>query len=209
MAQTGQQVHDEHLRALGPELGPIYNALYNEVRWLHAKWNQCRILFALGQDRIDLLNGVAPFFFRLLQDALWEDAVLHVARLNDPPRSVGKPNLSLSMLAESVNDPVLSGEVAALVEGAKVAARFAKDWRNRHLAHRDLALALDSRATPLSEGSRKKMRLALEASAAVLNRVENHYFRSKTSFAHDVPPLGDAEELVHYLQIALEDKRRR
>ena len=48
-SKTAQQVRDEHVSVLGPDLGSLYNALYNEVTWLHAKWNQYRILFAESQ----------------------------------------------------------------------------------------------------------------------------------------------------------------
>jgi hypothetical protein len=134
--------------------------------------------------------------------------VLHIARLTGPSKSKGKSNLSLSTLAESLRDPVLSREVAALVKDAKDAAKFAKDWRDRHLAHRDLALALDDRSNPLLDGSREKMGLALAAVAAVLNRIEAHHDLGMTAFAHVIAPIGDAEELVHYLQIAAEAKDR-
>lgn len=97
--KTAEQVRNEHLQVLGPTLGPLYHALYNEVTWLHAKWKQYRLLFAESQERVDLLNDVAGFFFLLIQDVLWEDIILHIARLTDPPQSVGKDNLTLLRLA--------------------------------------------------------------------------------------------------------------
>lgn len=60
--KTADQVRDEHLRTLGPPLGPLYDALYNEVVWLHAKWNQYRILYAESPKRLELLNRTAGFF---------------------------------------------------------------------------------------------------------------------------------------------------
>jgi hypothetical protein len=207
-SKTAQQVRDEHLSVLGQDLGSLYHALYNEVTWLHAKWNQYRILFAESPARIELLNDVAGFFFRVIQDVLWEDIVLHLARLTDPPQSVGKDNLTLLRLAEAVKEPALSLEVKNLAEQAKAAADFARVWRNRHLAHRDLALAVDDRATPLPGISREKIDRALAGAGAVLNKIESHFWQSEVAFAQFIQPLGDAESLAYYLQVAVDGEGR-
>ena len=207
-SKTAQQVRDEHLSVLGQDLGSLYHALYNEVTWLHAKWNQYRILFAESPARIELLNDVAGFFFRVIQDVLWEDIVLHLARLTDPPQSVGKDNLTLLRLAEAVKEPALSLEVKNLAEQAKAAADFARVWRNRHLAHRDLALAVDDRATPLPGISREKIDRALAGAGAVLNKIESHFWQSEVAFAQFIQPLGDAESLAYYLQVAVDAEGR-
>ncbi len=207
--KTAEQVRDEHLQVLGPTLGPLYNALYNEVTWLHAKWNQYRILFAESPERIELLNGVAGFFFRVIQDVLWEDMVLHIARLTDQPKSAQKDNLTLLRLAAAVQAPALSREIEKLVKQALTDAKFVRDWRNRHLAHRDLALAVDDRATPLSGISRESMERALAALRAVLNKIEGHFWHSEVVFMQVIAS-GDAEDVAYYLKFAVEaDSRRR
>ena len=206
-SKTVEQVRDEHLQVLGPIVGPLYHALYGEVTWLHAKWKQYRILFAESPERIELLNGVAGFFFRVIQDVLWEDVLLHIARLTDPPRSVGRDNLTLLRLTGLVQERAPFLEVANLVEQARMAADFARVWRNRHLAHRELALAFDDRATPLPEISREKVEHALAAIRAVLNKIEGHYWQKVVAFvdflAHD-----DAENLVYYLKVTSDAESR-
>jgi len=210
MAQnkTAEQVRGERLQVLGPDLGSLYDALCDEVTWLHAKWNQYRILFAESPGRIELLNSVAGFFFHVIQVVLWEDVVLHIARLTDPPQSAGKDNLTLLRLADTVKEPALSLELRNLAEQAKAAADFARDWRNRHLSHRDLALAVDDRVTPLPGISREKIDRALAGVGAVLNKVESHFWQSEIAFGQVIPPLDDAESLVHYLQAAVDAERR-
>jgi len=88
----------EHLDALGPDLGHVYHALYNECAWLHIKWHQYLVLYGTKPERIDLLNRSAGLFFRIVQDTLWEDTLLHLARLTDRPTSMGKNNLSVQRL---------------------------------------------------------------------------------------------------------------
>ncbi|MBE3602159.1 hypothetical protein IMX07_00810 [bacterium] len=208
-SKTAKEVRNEHLRTLGPTLGPLYDALYNEVVWLHAKWNQYRILYAESPERVELLNRTAGFLFRMIQNVLWEDVLMHIARLTDPPKSAGKDNLSLRRLPKALDELALSAEVATLVEEAEKAALFARGWRNRRLAHMDLKLALEDRAEPLPRVSRHNVEQTLGAMAAILNRIWVHFTHGEIAFglfiAHD-----DGESLVYYLESAIdaEDRER-
>jgi hypothetical protein len=205
--KTADQVRDEHLRALGPTLGPLYHALYNEVVWLHAKWQQYRILFAESSERVELLNGIAGFFFHVIQDVLWKDVIVHIARLTDPPQSVGKDNLTMLRLSGAIQDPSLCVEITNLVAQAQTDAEFARVWRNRHLAHSDLALAVDDRATPLPGISRESMERVLASVRAVLNKIEGHFWQSEVAFTHFLAH-DDAETLAYYLKVAADAERR-
>src|SRR3990172_1790101 len=140
MHRSPDEVEADRLKVLGPDLGPLFHALDNEVSWIHGKWKEFRRLYAFPKT-VELLNGVAPFFFRVVQDTLWHDVLLHVARLTDPPKSMGKPNLTLLRLSDALPTGPLADEVRRMVELAGTKASFARDWRNRHLAHSDLHLA--------------------------------------------------------------------
>jgi hypothetical protein len=129
-----------------------------------------------------LLNDAAPEFFRIVQDTLWEDVLLHIARLTDSPQSVGQSNLSIRRLPESIHHAATKAIVEDLIAQALATSKFCKDWRNRHIAHRDLSLALAQRAKPLKPASREKVREALNALVAVLNAVSAHYQDSTTCF---------------------------
>lgn len=206
--KSADRVQEEHLRVLGSKLGTVYHALYNEVTWLHAKWKQYRVLFGESPERVQLLNSVAGFFFRVIQDVLWEDVVLHVARLTDPPQSMGKDNLTLLRLPPLIDNARLSQNINSLVKTAKEEAFFARTWRHRHLAHRDLKLAVDAGAEQLPGISRENMEGALAAIRAVLNRVQGHYWDSEVAFTHFSAP-GDAETLVYYLKAGAKAETRR
>ena len=147
---TADEVREEHLASMGPHLGPVYNALWNEVAWLHAKWHEYKELYGEKPPRLELLNRASGFFFRIVQDTLWENTLLHLARLTDPSRSAGRQNLTVLQLPSLVNDPGLREQLEALLTEAKSKAEFARDWRNRHIAHRDLDKALGKGAEPLA-----------------------------------------------------------
>jgi hypothetical protein len=205
--KTAEQVHKEYLAAMGPQLGELFYALDNEVTWLHLQWRQYRVLYGDKESRIDLLNEAAPHFFRIIQDVLFDDTLLNIARLAGPAESVNRPNLSIRRLPSLVG-PDRRAALEQLVQTALSASRFAIDWRNRRLAHRDLALALEAPATPLAPASRQSVEDALRALRAVLNYVHETFRNSTTAYEHS-HIIGDAEELLYVIRDGLTHNKER
>lgn len=208
MYRTAEESKDANVIAMGEELGLLYSALWQQIASLHLKWAEYVVLFGTKESRVKLLNAAAGQFFRVVQDTLWEDTVLHIARLTDSPASVGRPNLSIRRLPGLIDDLPTKLDVTARVEEALEASEFCRDWRNRHIAHRDLELALKRGADPLKAGSREKVRKAMEALEAVLNSVAEHYLNSTTSF--DVgDSAGGALSLLYVLEDGLKAEKAR
>src|SRR5262249_346485 len=160
---------------MGTELGELFSAASDELMSMHWRWNQYRILFGESEQRIDFLNEVSPFFFRLVHDVLFEDCVLAVARIVAPPRSYGKPNLTITRFPDAVT-PDLKAQVSELVVFAQKSAAFALDWRHRHLAHRSLDLARqNAKVQPLRPISRAQIEDILSALRQVLDCIEAKY----------------------------------
>lgn len=189
-------------------LGPVYHALHNDLTGLHVKWQEYRTLFAHSPDRVELLNQTAGMFFRVIQDVMWHDVLLHIARLTDPPRSVGRNNLTLFALSPNITDASLADKVEQLANVAKTTSVFARDWRNRRLAHHDLAVALNGAPTPLAATSRHDVELALRDLRAVLKAVHAHYLTAEIRF-EDVVTIRNAEALVSTLARAAEHRTAR
>src|ERR1700691_2800239 len=161
--QTDAEVLVSQVAAMGPEIGNLYHAISREVDSLHWRWGEYRGLFGEKPKRIDLMNQSAPFFFRVVHDALFVGTLLGIARLVGPPYSFGKPNLTIRRFEALIADDSLKAEVAALVERARAEANFAMDWRNRQIAHRDLHLALNVSPNPLPTATKEKVDSALSA----------------------------------------------
>ena len=186
---------------MGEELGELYTALWQQLTWLHRKWGDYVALFGTKPERLEVLNSVAPDFFGTVQTALWEDALLHLARITDSPRSAGKPNLTFRRLPESIDREPLRLQVQELLDAALVATDFARDWRNRRIAHRDLSLALARPTEPLKTASRAGVNEALTSLNSVLNAISQSYLDSTTmfEFAQDPVP-GGATSMLYYLR---------
>ena len=211
-SMNSSEVKNEHLRELGLIFGTHYNALYNEVVWLHVRWKQYKDLFGTSPSRIDILNQTAGLFFRFVRDGLWEGTLLHLTRLTDPPESKGKEkkeNLTLQSLPPLIKDVEFQKEIKGLVEGAVKATRFARDWRNRRLAHTDLKLAIQQGAEPLAPASRKSVEDAINAVSRVIQRASEYYFKSELSF-DVITPADDAVSLLYVIRDGLnaEEERR-
>jgi hypothetical protein len=199
----------KHEVALGRDLGRVYHELWNECSWLHAKWQEYVILFGTSPERVELLNSAAGFFFRVVQDVLWEDILLHLARMTDSPRSAGKRNLTLRSLTDLIDDDGLRVEVSALNAEAVRATGFARDWRNRHIAHRDFDLALNAETVPLEAASHVAVTAALKALGDVLNHISVRLTDSTIIF-DVVTPFTGAEKLLRVVHdgVRVDEARR-
>ncbi len=206
---TAEESRQQAMDAMGEDLGRFYHALSNELAWLNLKWGEYKVLFGTRPSRIDLMNRAAGEFFRIVQDGLWEDALLHIARLTDSPQSMGKDNLSIRALPPLIRDPEIRRTVQELVETSLKKTEFARDWRNRHIAHKDLKLALAEGAEPLKPASRAAVGEALAAIADVLNAISKSYLDSTTLFEGLGAGHG-AEALIYVLDDGLkaEEERR-
>lgn len=172
-----------NVAAMGEPLGKQYTVLFRELTALHLYWKEFIELFGTNDKRIDRLNRSAPGFFQMVQEQQFETNMLHIARLTDPPKSVGKDNLTFLNLPNLVTDTSLKDHLDLLVEEAKTKTEFCREWRNRRFAHQDLLLATrDPKAVKLDAPRKETVNAALAALADVLNAIERHYFRGTCDF---------------------------
>ncbi|HWA22811.1 MAG TPA: hypothetical protein VG735_10490 [Caulobacterales bacterium] len=200
--QSSEEQKKATIAAMGEELGTLYSALWQELAIGYTYWLEYVDLFGTKSSRIDMLNQAAPMFFRMIQDELWDMTLLKLARMTDPALSMGRrdrPNLSIQALAlpDLITDAGLKSAVAKLVDNALKATDFARDRRNRLIAHRDLRIALNTATTPLKDASRAQVKDALASLAAVLNALASHFLRSETRF--DMTPRRNGAVTLLYL----------
>jgi hypothetical protein len=201
-ALSAEQAKAVHITAMGHGLGSAYDALWQRLALLHKNWSEYLVLFGTMESRVMLMNKAAPSFTRLVQDALWEKALLDIARIIDRPETAGKSNLTIQVLPRLIKPSRIQDEVSVRVAEALSAGDFCIDWRNRRIAHCDLHLAVEPGAVPLKSASRQKVREVLSALDAVLNTVSRHYLESTTHFALEVSQ-GGAMSLLQVIDAGL------
>ena len=206
--RTPEETRNHYIVQMGEELGGLFYALWQEVAWLHNEWHEYSQLFGTKQSRIALMNEAAPAFFRIVQDGLFDMIVLRIACLTDPPKSVGKSNLTIQQLPARINDDSLRQKVTDLVNTAVAAADFCRDRRHRHIAHRALDVSLGVTTDPLPNVTRENIRGAMLGLAEVLNAVSYRYLNSTTDFGL-VSNLGGAVALIRILDDGVQKKTER
>lgn len=205
---TADEVRTLHFNKLGPKLGPVYHELQNALGWLQVTWREYRELFGTSPERVNLANSAAALFFRLVHDALWKDILLSLCRLTDDPKSGEIATLTIKALPKLCNDQKLRDKISELVDQAVTATQFARDWRNRKIAHQNLQLALVQGAKPLAEASRAKVEQALSAIHMVLNHIHEVLLGSTLGKEVITPGTG-SETMLRVVRDGLEAKKAR
>jgi AbiU2 len=203
VTQTPEDVSSEYVRLMGDELGLLFHELTREEEWLSDKWAVFQELFEKGSERIDLLNRAAAHFFVMLHKMLYEDAMLHLSRLTDPPKSsVVKTNLTVRLLPDLISDQVLKDSVEADIGTLRKTCEFARDLRNRRLAHYDLKTVRNEHPLALPSVTSKDITQALQCLRALLSSIEKHYRGRDISVLSLGDPWG-AKSLVDCLESAV------
>lgn len=197
--RSSQEVKDEYLIAMGQDLGPSFVALHTHLIELHILWQQYRQLYGSEPEIVHLLNRTSGLFFKIVQDELWDSVLLGISRMTDPPNSSGRKNLTLFSLPPQISDPSLRLQVEMLCEEAKAEASFARDHRNKRIAHSDHNYLADKSANPLNDISRERVEAMLSALRKVLNLLNLHFCDSTTMYEMFVSTSG-ADLLVHKLR---------
>lgn len=195
---------------MSSELAQLFSHLEDELTWLHLGWKEYQTLFGTSERRIDLINETAPSFFLHYHELAWRETLLSLCRLTDLPKTGGKNNLTVLQLPALIRDSTFSSDVQAKAEEARKANAFARDWRNRQIAHRSLDHTLDPKLKPLEPANHANVEGGLAALRDVMNTVSVHHEGRHHDFQGVIAPFTGAQAVIYYLSSGLdaEEKRR-
>lgn len=198
MTRSKDEIRAEHISVMGNELGACFYELDRKLIELHILWQQYLQLFDTAET-VHLLNRNAGLFFKIVQDELWDSVLLGISRMTDPPVSKGKKNLTLLLLPSLLKEPALRFEIQDLCDKAVRETMFAREHRNKRIAHQDHDYLKNPNANPLSGISRKHIESMLASLRIVLNRLNQH-FRDSTMMYEVFVDQSGARVLVNKLQ---------
>jgi len=175
--------------------------LKNDLIWCRHFYNQYQKLFSMGAKRIELLNEIAPSFFRDIQRLLWDELIVSVSKLTDPYRQGKNKNLSLGILIQLAEEYKweFGKELIATVDAAHEAASIIREWRRKKVAHRDLKTAL-SKGAQLENLDMPQIDKVLSLAGDAINLVYFHLTDSSWYWNKISPQ--DADALVYSLKMA-------
>lgn len=118
---------------------------------------------------------------------------------------MGKDNLTVNRLAGLVEKklPGFGSRISDRADFAKAASDFARDWRNRWHAHKDLDLSIGSPLVkPLSDATLGKIDTALTAIDDVLKSVSSAFQGSSDGFRR-IAEFGGSTSLIRVIDEGL------
>lgn len=191
-----------------PEIDEIYYPLFNQVSHVHVQWKIFRQLYVSDPETIGLLKWSANGFFGVVQHTLASEILLTISRLTDAKQTGSgkhaRDNLSLDRLIDRIDEqqfPDLKDEMSKRLVAARHACAFARDVRNKLLAHNDLATSLRGRAAVTSQTTTTNIDAALRSIADVLNAIPGHFDNS--GVAYTVASMStDGNTLLNRLRVA-------
>lgn len=179
------ETHQVMTTKMGDEFGSLFYYLYNETVWLTIKWLEYNELYGTKPSRIDLMNQAAPQIFFIIEKTLWNDILLGISRITDPPETYKKRNITFQAITKHIEDAELKNSIEIDIKGIIEKTQFCRDWRNRSIAHFDYDLNInEQKAEPLAPANRKLISEVMKMLQDVINRLNFHYLRKTVVFDH-------------------------
>ena len=178
----------------GTEKGKIYYHAKAEWTELTVKWSQYENLFGHSEERVELMNFIGASFFGRVEHLYLESTMLAICRLSDS----AKNTLSLKRFLGFFSKKPQSDTIKKLVDDADKASKFARDWRNRHIAHNNFVLKMNS-SESLDSATRNKINAAIEAIYQVLLFVSKEFLEQSFDKKGSERCIKNEMNMLHYL----------
>jgi len=170
---------------MAQKIDKLLQAISEELGELHLKWLLFSQLYE-DEEIVELLNESAPTFFGVCQSVFLNDIILSISRLTDSSKTGDKENLTLARIVDII-DPSsvqLKTELVETLEIVKNSCDFARNHRNRRVAHTDLKTYFQDHPEPLLSITREKIEEALLGLRAFVNKVELHFTQNEMGYEY-------------------------
>jgi hypothetical protein len=130
---------------MSDDFEPVRKTVWDALVMLHDTLDEYTYLFMEDQERVNLLNKAAGWFFGRVQLFMRTDMILGVSRLTDPAGTGERTNLTLEALLTDPKleqKPDLRAELQKRIGEVRAKAETIRKFRHKQLAHMDHAAAL-------------------------------------------------------------------
>ena len=183
---------------LPEDIREVFMWLCQDVASLQNKWSFYLGLFS-SQENAALLSNLAQSSFQIIEESLRDDMTMAICRLSDPPRSMGKDNLSLTALVQQCGEV---DSVPELLKDFLDACEPVRQYRNKRVGHNDLNTTIKPRDNPLPGIGRGQIDRILQLASVILNTIYQRFVDGELYFApfH----IGGADTLIYWLKMVKE-----
>jgi hypothetical protein len=165
--------------------------LTGEAQDLYCAWQIFKDISIEVPETIALINKTSPFFFKRMQNLLFEHLIIGVARFTDPQLQGKNRNLTLHDLFEKDTPPQLA-------ELEKTACNI-REIRNKIVGHLDYKCGLDPTSLP-NKGIIREIRESIELIEQVIEIAWQKWASGVYSISSIA--LSETVEVVNCLQKA-------
>jgi hypothetical protein len=176
----------------------IYDHLEKELIRLHYNWQMFRQLYGNSAESVKILNGIAPDVFAVMQDALWNQIVLTLGKINDTPTTGRHENISIENLINRIDEtqhPELKDELNDDLKKLRALAQKIETDRNKRIAHFDKVYLFDSEKGGVS---RADVEAVLDQLRTMMNKIKLRFKGSQVIHHLNIHHHGDL--LIRYFQ---------
>jgi hypothetical protein len=148
------------------------------------------------------MNSVAPQYFAITKDVLFDELALIINRLTETAKTSGKDNASLEQLIVKIDqarhEQLVESLRARLIEIRNKTSPF-RVWRNKRLAHSDLSTALKMDSDVLPGITRGETQEVINKVVDFLNEFSIELQGEKQVYVPFLVHRGDGNALMEYL----------
>ena len=153
------------------------------VTLLNFRWKLHKDLFQ-GSEKIALFSESGSRVWWGIDESVMDSVFMDISRLLDPPKSVGKSNLSISRMLDSIGPNKYLKILGTNYEEAEnLYKKMIQPWRNRKLSHNDLETALTMGTLPNVDYSK------IDELVSKINEVARFVSLSINDVDRSFPPL--------------------
>jgi hypothetical protein len=189
---------------INPELNELFKAVNHEVTWLHKVWELLNQLYWSGAENFEIMEATAPHFFGILRTMLFEEMIMIVNRLTDPPITRGRTNASFERLIGLVDMQTHAELVESLHQRLKELRTNSgtfRAWRDKRVSHNDLSITLE-KGNPLPHIMRGEAQRVVREIADFMNEFSLAILGQSQAYMPFLVADGDGSALMRYLKLA-------
>jgi len=195
---------------LPEEIREIFMWLCQDLASLQDKWCFYLELYS-SEENAMLLSDLARYAFQIIEEMARYDITMAICRMSDPPKSLGKDNISIPTLIQKCRDIDydISG-INALKECFLKACEPVREYRNKRVAHHDYNTTIQPHDNLLPDIGRKQIEKIIQLASEILNTIYQHSVDGE--FYFQPSQTGGADTLIIWLKRGREyeeEKRRR
>lgn len=187
----------------------LFISVNSEITWLHTVWETYIQLYGTNDENMETMNITAPQFFGIIQYVLFSELVTTLNRLTDKHKTFGKSNASLEQIIKNIDQtsyPELIAQLKTKIENIVTKTKPFREWRDKKIAHSDLATALEQNTEILPGITREYTQKLIEDVVEFINEFSVQILGDTQRYEPFLMHRGDGAELMRILKATIKSQ---